>query len=109
MAPPQPGKLLSQRAHDIGNATPFLKQTGPFLHRRIFGAKGQYALQIGASLGLLLIFVAVPFLRSNVKEWNKRFYDDSNSRMLIHERVVATRMKWREQLAAEEANDKAKK
>ena len=78
--------------------TPFFAQTGPFFKRRFFGSQGQTILQIGASVGLLITFVMIPTLRNFVRDWQKREYDASSTRNLIHEKILEKRIGWREEM-----------
>ncbi|GMI51824.1 hypothetical protein TeGR_g8284 [Tetraparma gracilis] len=68
-----PGKLLSSR--NIPPQKPFFEQKGPLSSRKFYGRNGQTALQIGASVGLLLTFVLIPSIRNYVRDWQKKEYE----------------------------------
>lgn len=74
-----------------------LRSRGP---QKWYGRKGQTMLQVGASVSLLIVFVAIPTCRNYIKEWRKRTVDVSASRTYIHEEVTKVRMEWRRELAA---------
>mmetsp|Transcript_15891 Transcript_15891/g.32645 ORF Transcript_15891/g.32645 Transcript_15891/m.32645 type:complete len:83 (-) Transcript_15891:107-355(-) len=71
---------------------------GGFWDMKIKGRRGQYALQIGASVGLMITFVAIPTLRNYVQAWQKKHYDSSATRNFLHEEITSRRLKWREEL-----------
>ncbi|GMI13861.1 hypothetical protein TrVE_jg10923 [Triparma verrucosa] len=63
-----------------------------FWSRKIKGRRGQTALQIGASVGLLITFVLIPTFRNYVKSWQTKKYDSSATRDYIHEEVFKRRL-----------------
>ena len=71
-----------------------------FWSKKWYGRKGQTALQVGASVSLLIVFVAIPTCRNYIKDWRKKTVDGAASRTYIHEEVTKVRMEWRRELAA---------